>query len=432
MLELIKKHINMNFNIENKAIICAVSGGVDSICLLHILYNLNYNVVLAHVNHNKRTESKDEEIAMRNLANKLNIPFELLDYHYESNDNFHNDSHNARYLFFKSLCKKYNTDVIATAHHLDDQIETILIKLLEGSNLYGYGGISQINDDGEYKIIRPLLCVNKNQLYKYANDNNLEYFEDKSNQEDVFLRNRIRHNIIPLLKNETDDFYNKINQYSLQLKEAFNFIRNKSIEYLNETDNIIVLDSFNDFDIALKKDILSLLLERYDIKRSTALINDMLKILDISNGTKQISLEKNYVFIRNYNKVYVKKNNYNILEPKEISVDDSVIFNDKYKFYFSKKMPVNNAKYIKLCYNSLELPFYIRNKKDGDFITLKIGNKKVSRIFIDYKIAKDLRDYIPIITDNKGDILWIYNLIKSEEVINQKENGDIYFVCEEI
>lgn len=432
MENIIKNFIKENININNNSIICAVSGGVDSVCLLNILYNLGYNVILAHVNHHKRKESEQEQIAMENLAKCLNIPFELLDYYYDGNDNFHNDSHNARYSFFKSLCNKYNTNIIATAHHLDDQIETVLIKLLEGSNLYGYGGISIVNDDGKYKIIRPLLCVNKNDLYSYAKKNSLQYFEDCSNVEDIFLRNRIRHNIVPLLNNEVDDLYSKVFQYSIQVKEAFDFIRKQSIEYLNNTNNIIDLDSFNELDIALKKDILSLLLENNNIRRSNSLIIDMLKLLKSNKGTKQIALESNNKFVRSYNIAYLKKEENKPISTLKININDVVIFSNKYKFYFSKKIPVNNAKYIKLCYNNLELPFYIRNKKAGDFISLEVGNKKVSRIFIDSKIPKDVRNKIPIITDSNDNILWVYDLCKSKDVYNQKNTGEIIFVCEEI
>lgn len=424
--------IENKMNINNDTIICAVSGGVDSICLLNILNNLGYKIVLAHVNHHKRKESELEQKAMESLAKSLNIPFELLDYFYDGKDNFHNDSHNARYSFFKSLCKKYNTSIIATAHHLDDQIETILIKLLEGSNLYGYGGISIVNDDGEYKIIRPLLCVSKSDLYIYANDNKITYFEDCSNSEDIFLRNRIRHNIVPLLNREIEDLYSKISQYSIQVKEAFNFIRKQSIEYLNKTNNIIDLVSFNELDIALKKDILSLLLENNNIRRSNLLIIDILKLLKSNRGTKAIDLENNYKFIRSYDKAYIKKQEISAVSTLKIDLNDVVIFNNKYKFYFSKKIPVNNAKFIKLCYNDLELPFYIRNKKDGDFITLDIGTKKVNRIFIDSKIPRNERNQIPIITDCKDNILWIYDFSKSKDVVSQKNAYDLIFICEEI
>ena len=136
MEKIIASFLKENNLIIDKPIIVAVSGGADSVSLLYVLYKLGYEVILAHVNHHKRIESEIEEEAMRNFAKELNIPFELLEYHYDGMDNFHNDSHNARYNFFRGLCKKYNTNIIATAHHQDDQIETVRTYYFEDSLSY--------------------------------------------------------------------------------------------------------------------------------------------------------------------------------------------------------------------------------------------------------------------------------------------------------
>ena len=430
MLKKIANFIKNNNLIITEPIICAVSGGVDSVSLIDILHKLGYKIVLAHVNHNKREQSKIEQEAMKNLALKLDIPFELLDYHYDGIDNFHNDSHNARYDFFKGLCEKYNTNTIATAHHSDDQIETVLMKIMEGSNLYGYGGISIINDDGTYRIIRPLLCVSKKELYDYAKNNNLKYFEDSSNFEDDFLRNRMRHHVVPMLKEESLDLNNKILEYSIQLHEAFDFIRGLSHDFLNKYNNRIYLEEFNKLNIALKKDIISLLLEKYNIRKTYDIINNILSVINTNDGEKRISLNNNYCFIKSYEYAKVEKiKEENILD-ETLDLTSEVIYNDKYKFYFSKKIPLNNAKYLKLCYNNLKLPLHIRSKVDGDFIKLNLGNKKVSRIFIDSKVESNLRKYVPIITDNDNNILWVYDYAKSKEVFDSKENSDIYLVCE--
>lgn len=431
MEEKVFEFMKKNDLIQNEPIICATSGGVDSVCLLTILHRLGFSVVLAHVNHHKREQSAVEEQAMRKLAESLGIPFELLNYYYDGTDNFHNDSHNARYDFFKGLCKAYHTSTIATAHHLDDQLETILIKLMEGSNLFGYGGISVCHFDGKYRIIRPLLCVNKRELYEYAEENRLTYFEDSSNDEDIFLRNRLRHHVIPLLKQECHDIHKKAMQYSLQLKEAFAFIRSKSIDYLNQTNNTIKLDSFGKLDIALKKDILSLLFERYSIRKNNAVISAALRLLSKECGNKELRLGNGYTLMKSYETAYIDRIAYHTSKPRLIGIDDEVIFL-KYRFYFSKKMPPCNAKYIKLWYNNLELPFTIRSWNTGDIIELPVGHKKVSRIFIDCKIPKKDRVAIPVITDRRQSILWVYDLAKSKEVYNQKNNGDVYFVCEEV
>lgn len=417
--------------ITDNLIVCAVSGGVDSICLLHILYNLGFKVILAHVNHNKRIESKNEAIEMEKLAKKLNIPYEYYSYHYDNTDNFHNDAHIARYSFFKEVCKKYQTNIISTAHHLDDQIETILIKMINGSNLYGYGGISAIYEEDDIKIIRPLLHTNKEELYEYAKSNNLSYFEDSSNMEDEFLRNKIRHHIIPTLKDYSNDFYNKVSLYSNQVKEAFSFIRSISLKYLNDNKDTIVLETFNSLDIAVKKDIISLLLERYSVSKNNRIILQILSILNDNVGTSEISLDGDLRFVRNYNIAKIKNKQSSNIKPLELQ-NEEIVYNNKFRIYFSKIKPNNNAKHIKLCYNVLELPFYIRPWKNGDEIKLQFGTKKLSRLFIDKKIPKDIRSEIPIITDKNDNILWVYDLAKSQSVKDSRENGEIYLVCEEI
>ena len=407
------------------------SGGVDSICLLHILHTLGYKVVLAHVNHNKRVESNLEEQAMNFLAKTMNIPFEVINYHYEGNDNFHNDAHKIRYDFYKRVADKYNTKIITTAHHLDDLAETIIIKLISGSNLYGYGGISNCLYDDKYKIVRPLLSVDKEQIYKYAKDNNLTYFEDSSNAEDDYLRNRIRHHIIPLLKKENPNFLNQVNDYSIIVKEAFNYIRKDSINYLNNHNNIIDISSFNKLDIGLKKDIICLLFENNKVEKSNTVINNCLDLIS-NNKNKKINIKDNVIFVTEYGKAYIKIDNIINDYCYTLDINNKISIMGKYVLYFSKLEPINNEKYIKLCYNDLKLPFLVRNKKVGDFIRMNYGNKKVSRILIDQKVKKEDREIIPLIFDNSGDLLWVYNYAKNIDVINQKNSGDIYLVCEEI
>ena len=193
---------------------------------------------------------------------------------------------------------------------------------------------------------------------------------------------------------------------------------------------MINIDTFKDLKIALKKDIISLMLEGYNIQKNNAIIEDVLELASSDKGSKDISLKDGYYFIKEYNLLYISKKEEKNIESVSLSLDDVVIFGNKYKFYFSKIIPNNNAKYIKLCYNQLELPLLIRNRNDGDFIALNNGNKKVSRVLIDRKVPKYKRGEVPIVVDNLGNILWIYNYLKSDIVYKQKGNSDIYLVCE--
>ncbi len=432
MINIVKDFIINNNLIQNDDyVICSTSGGADSICLLHILYSLGYKVVLAHVNHHKRSESDYEEVEMKKLADSLNIPFEIYHYYDDGKDNFHNRAHNMRYQFFRDVADKYKTKTITTAHHLDDQAETVIMRLISGSNLYGYAGISNQVIIDDYKYIRPLLCVNKNQILEYVKNNNLTYFEDSSNSEDDYLRNRIRHHIIPLLKDENPNLLNQINDYSIILKEAFNLIRNQSINYLNENNNIIDIQSFNELDISIKKDIICLMFEKNNIERTNIIINKCLELI-LTNSNSSINIKDGYRFVVEYNKASIKPIVETIDYCYTLDLNSRVEIMGKYVLYFTKNEPLNNEKYIKMCYNDLQLPFTVRNKQEGDFIRMSYGNKKVSRILIDQKVEKEKRNIIPLIFDNCGDLLWIYNYAKNVDVINQKNIGDIYLVCEEV
>lgn len=432
MLEKIKRFIEKNQLISSKEpIICATSGGVDSICLIHILHDLGYPVILAHVNHHKRKESELEEQSMKNLAKELNIPFEVYSYYDTHQDNFQAKAHEARYYFFIQIAKKYHTHLIATAHHLDDQAETVLMRLLSGSNLYGYAGISISLTIQEMQIIRPLLCVSKDELYAYAKKNDYVYFEDVSNQSDDYLRNRIRHHIIPKFKEENQDFLNKLQEFSIQTKEAFEFIRNQSIKYLELQNNNIEVKSFISLPIGLKKDIICLLLEQYNIPKNQEIILKCYELIH-QNQNKRIMLKNNFYFQIEYGKAFIKEQSETEPFYKEIDIQHDCVLRNRYHFYFSKNLPQNNAKYMKLCYNNLKLPFFIRNMERGDFIEINGGSKKVSRIFIDQKIPKDARKEIPLIFNREGVLLWVYPNVRNKDVFKEKETGDIYLVCEEI
>ncbi|MCM1131787.1 MAG: tRNA lysidine(34) synthetase TilS [Anaeroplasma bactoclasticum] len=424
----IKEH---NLIPATKPIICAVSGGVDSVCLLHILHQLKYSLVLAHVNHHKREQASMEQKAMQELAENLNIPFELLDYYDSGYDNFQSNAHDARYTFFKQLAKKYHTNLIATAHHLNDQAETIIIRLLNGSNLYGYAGISIAQQEKDYCLIRPLLCVSKDEIYAYAKQHNLTYFEDSSNASDDYLRNRIRHHILPLLEKENVSYLEKIQEFSIQAKESFNFIRKQSINYLDKQNNSIEASSFLELDVALKKDILCLLFERYQIEKNFDIIIKCVQLIE-QNKNCIYHLKDSYSLVIEYGKAYINKKEESYSFYETLKLEDTKLILNRYKFYFSKKIPQNNEKYLKLCYNDLKLPFFIRNKKEGDFINMSYGNKKVARILIDEKIPVSKRNQIPLVFDQEGNLLWIYNLAKSQAVQNQKDKSDIFLVCEEV
>ena len=192
----LRKYIEKNNMFDkNETIVLALSGGVDSMVLFNVLTtsDLDLKIILAHVNHNKREESKMEYQMLKKLAKKHNIPFEGYEVEINDNSNFHDDSRNQRYAFFKVVAQKHKASKIVVAHHLDDQVETIIMRLIRGTSFSGYAGIPSIRKDRNISIVRPLMKVAKEDILDYARDNDIIYYEDLSNSEDFYTRNRYRN-----------------------------------------------------------------------------------------------------------------------------------------------------------------------------------------------------------------------------------------------
>ena len=213
---------------KNDTIVLGVSGGPDSMCLLSMLlkYKDKYNlkIICAHVNHKVRKESEEEKVFVENYALINNIIFEYTELEYE--DGFSEDiARKKRYKFFDELVSKYNAKYLMTAHHGDDEIETIMMRIVRGSNLKGYAGIPKISNNGKYKIVRPLLYMSKDEIIKYLDDNSIKYVVDKSNDSEKYTRNRYRKHMLPFLKSEDKDVHLKFLKYSEALKKNNNYIK---------------------------------------------------------------------------------------------------------------------------------------------------------------------------------------------------------------
>ena len=209
-IQLIKEKLN------NKKILLACSTGVDSMVLLDLLlkYNNNCQIIISHVNHQKRQQSIQEEefIIKYCQENNLKCYVKRLEKHEEGN--FQEWARNERYHFFEEIIEKEKIDYLLTAHHADDNLETIIMRLLKSSSLKGYAGIEKEIKLEKYTVLRPLLDHSKNEIIAYAKDNNITYYQDISNYSDDYTRNRIRKYITPILLEENPNLYEAINYYS--------------------------------------------------------------------------------------------------------------------------------------------------------------------------------------------------------------------------
>lgn len=419
-------------NIKDEAIVVACSGGPDSMALLHILKNNNYNVICAHVHHNLRIESDYEYEFVKGYCLDNNIPFEGMKIESYTNNKFsENEARKKRYDFFFKVMNKYNSKFLATAHHGDDLVETIIMRLIRGSNLSGYKGFSKISNYNNYTIIRPLIFYTKSDIQKYVSDNNLKCVYDKSNDSKKYTRNRIRIDILPILKKENSLVNEKFLDFSEEMNEVNNFVNNiVNLQFIKcYKNNKLNLGLFISLDNYIKKKIIErILYEIYNNNISIINKNHVDNIINLINSDNK--------YINLPNGLIVKKE-YGYLE---FCFENKIISND-YEYVLNNYVYVDNYGVIKLIDDTNEksnyviklnskdlcMPLIVRNKKDSDVILVKNmnGSKKVSRIFIDEKVSKDLRKGYPILCDSNGTILWIPGVKKSKFDCYNKDNYDI-------
>ena len=423
--------------IFNNYVVIGVSAGPDSMCLLDLLQKKTTKIVVCHINHNVRKESIEEEEYITKYCQDKNIILEKTTINNYQENNFENEARKKRYMFYEEILKKYNSKTLLLAHHGDDLIETILMKISRGSNLEGYAGIKEISNVKNYQIIRPLLKYTKEDIINYNKSNNIKYYNDSSNQSTNYTRNRYRLNILPLLKKEDKNIHKKYLKYSKTLIEYDNYIKRevkKNIDnvYIN---NIIYIDKLNQLDTFLIKNILYNIMNNiYQNKNNIITDKHIQNIISLLNNTKpniKIDLPNNKEIVKEYNKLIIKEKRSNIKSYK-------IEFNDKIeieKFIIEKIESEDNDSnnVCRLNSKDITLPLYIRNREDGDYIILKGSNnrKKIKEIFIEKKLPLKKRNNYPLLVDSNNNIIWIPNIKKSKFCKKKNENYDIIIRCNE-
>lgn len=424
----------------NDIIVAGISTGPDSMCLLHLLQNKTKNIVVCHINHNVRKQSKKEEEYLKKYCEKNNLIFELMTIDNYKENNFENEARKKRYAFYEKTLKKYNSHQLFLAHHGDDLIETILMKIIRGSNIEGYSGIKRISNVNNYQIIRPLLPFTKKDIINYNKKNNIKYYTDSSNKDIHYTRNRYRKKILPILKQEDNNVHLKFLKYSNTLDEYDKYIKSLIINNIDSIykKNTIYLNELNKLDDFLKKNTLYYIMNNiYDNKSNTIsnkLINNILNIINSSKPNQTLNIPHNKILIKEYNKIHIidnikSTNNY------KIEFKDELILNNL-SFTTTDKEELDNNSICRLNSKDIKLPLYFRNREDGDYILLKGSNnkKKIKDIFIEKKIPLRKRNNYPLLIDSCNNILWIPNIKKSNFCIKKSEknqNYDIIIKCEE-
>ena len=411
MINSVKDNIYKNNLFTKKSkILLAVSGGADSIFLLFVLKDLGYDIQIAHCNFNLRdVESDQDEQFVKDLADKYSIrcyvrSFDTLKFAEENKISIQMAARQLRYDWFEELLVENNFSCIATGHHQDDSIETFLINLIRGSGISGLCGIQMINN----KIVRPLLSLKRNQIEYFLTKQNIKYRNDSSNSDIKYLRNNIRHQLIPLLKEinpkiqETiSNEINMLNGINNIFKEKVNDIR-KSIMIKREELFIIKISDL--LNISNLEVILYELLRPFGSFQVKQIINS----LRLQSG-KQFFSNTHYILIDRECLIISQKKETNNKEIKIFRTDHEISkpLYMKLSETFDLSI-VNDPLFAKFDLNKLTFPLLLRKWKNGDkFIPLGMNNfKKVSDFFVDEKYTLNEKKEQWILC-SKENIIWI-------------------------
>ena len=434
-MNLVSDYLNNLLSFDD-VVVLGCSGGPDSMCLLHLLLKLRdvkkFDIVVAHVNHNVRKASDDELLFLKNFCNRYNVMFEAMKIEKYGDDNFHNEARTIRYNFFDSIVTKYGAKYLMTAHHGDDLIETVLMRIVRGSTLSGYAGFSMEVLKDNYKIIRPLIYTTKDDILFYNKKYGVSYVIDKSNFKTKYTRNRYRKYVLPFLKKEDKNVNLKFLKYSKTLLEYNNYIDKEVSSIVNDViiDGVIKVDKYLSLDDLIKNKILYIMLEKFYLDdlilindTHVALINNI--ILSKKSNT-YVYLPNNIKVVKSYNDIIFSKDteldcNY------EIEISDYVHLPNNKSITRIYEQDKNDNSYCRLKLSDVVLPLTVRTRRSGDKMKVKgmSGTKKVKDIFINSKIPVRERDIWPVVVDATGKIVWLPGIKKSQFDIPKSEKCDI-------
>jgi len=440
-MQEIYNYLENDIKLDDKdTIVVGCSGGPDSMALMNILMNIRKKkdllLICAHVNHNVRKESKDEERFLHEYCDDNNIVFESMTIEGYGDDNFHNEARKIRYHFFEEIVNKYQAKYLMTAHHGDDLMETILMRIVRGSTLKGYAGFEKKIDKEQYTLVRPLVFTTKSEIENYNIENKIPYVIDKSNFKGKYTRNRYRRDILPFLKNEDMQVHTKFLKFSDTLIEYSDYIDKilkKEIKKVCSGTTIKIVPFLENEELIQKKIIFYLLEQVYhdDLNHiNMTHVLSIIKLIKSRRANGSINLPGNYKAIKEYDELNIKQE-VDYIGSYEIEIDKFVELPHGKTIEMVEEEDKNDNNVCRLLSSEISMPLYVRTRKLGDKISLKKidGKQKLKNIFIDKKIPVALRDDWPIVVDSKDNILWIPGIKKSKFSKQKNESYDIILKC---
>ena len=386
--------------IEHQRVLLAISGGLDSMTLLNLLYKyqkeLDIELILAHINHKQRIEADQEEKQLKEIAQKLGVKILTSSF---SGVFSEKSARDFRYNFFKKVMQEEDCTALVTAHHADDQAETIFMRILRGSRLRYLSGMKDRQPFGGGELIRPLLEFSKTDFPTVF------HFEDASNFENTYFRNRVRNQYFPLLETENPRIKQAIIGLGLEIAQL-----QKALSGLTKDLNLTDLQTFRKQKREVQVFLLQEYLEKFpDLQLSKAQFDDILHYL-----------KNQYELIQDYQTFKIKK-----IGPKSDSKKGAILlqFEDiielgGYCFSFGKELIGGEVQMIPV---SRKTSIVLRHRQSGDRILLNGHHKKLARYFIDEKYSLKERDEA-VIVEQFNEILGIAGIVTSDLSKNSKRD----------
>jgi tRNA(Ile)-lysidine synthase len=448
----IKKHDLIH---NNSTVIIGVSGGADSLALLHYLWSIrekkDLNLVVAHVDHMFRgKQSAEDMVFVEHFCKKLAVPCVSIQINVERYKHEHQLStqvaaRECRYDFYDQIMKRYNADYLALGHHGDDQIETILMRLTRGSTGIGYAGMQVKRPFSTGSIVRPFLSITKLEIEQYLKEYKIVPRLDPTNEKNDYTRNRYRHHILPYLKQENGQVHERFQNFSEKMIEDQNLLEELTVEKMNTVISekkagkvIVDINLFQSIPMPLQRRGIKLILNYlYKVKPdqlSSIHIDNLITLLSGEHPSGELHFPKGLKVVRSYNQCILSFNEekndefHHILQlPSPLSLNNGhEIITEVWEHYPSE---VKGNEAFVLDPKHVKLPLIVRSRMIGDRMTLKglTGSKKVKDIFIDKKIPMNMRNKWPVVLDAEGNIIWLPGLKKSSFEASDF-TGDSYFV----